>query len=60
MRPEIPDDWPVASDEHEFDSTDTHVYPPKFVHPLNARYVFGFWIATLLNGAGRSLVPSFT
>jgi hypothetical protein len=39
--PAMPDACPVASYEHEFDEIDSHVYPPKFVHPLNARYVLG-------------------
>src|SRR4051794_1790856 len=34
----MPDDLPVASDEHAPDGTDTNVWPPKFVQPFNASH----------------------
>src|SRR5436190_23835041 len=34
----MPDEMPVASDEHAPDGTATNVWPPKFVHPLSASH----------------------
>src|SRR5436309_14570958 len=56
--PAMPEDWPVASDEHDADSIDTHVYPPKFVHPLKARNVLGRWTGMLETWSGSTLARS--
>ena len=37
MRPTMPAEFPVASDEQPLDGTDTQAMPPVLVHPLRAR-----------------------